>query len=351
MPREPRIAVVVLAADGRALVVVVRVVGADLHRLVRGAAQHRKQRVGELDEGFERDAREPRQVAVALGAVEGVPRRRRRAGRRRPRASARRRTRPRPCRRGCAARNRVRSWRASILAAPRWRTHVERSRRTSRPARRKALDGSRTAKDKDAWVANFADDGVVEDPIGPSIFDPEGKGHRGKAAIAAFWDKLIGPNRVFFDLRESFACGSECANVGSVQHRAAERRDHDRERRLHLPRGCAGQGARAARVLGDVAHEVRRPGFVSPPLRLARRAVARRAGANQAGIRSTSTRVPRSLHPGCCIITMGCRWKYPPASWIGLSGLGVSTWSELPILELKRLPGVVDDDLARLQRR
>ena len=72
------------------------------------------------------------------------------------------------------------------------------------------------AKDKDAWVANFADDGVVEDPIGPSVFDPEGRGHRGKAAIAAFWDKLIGPNRVFFDVRESFACGSECANVGTV---------------------------------------------------------------------------------------------------------------------------------------
>ena len=71
-------------------------------------------------------------------------------------------------------------------------------------------------KDKDAWVANFADDGVVEDPIGPSIFDPEGKGHRGKAAIAAFWDKLIAPNRVFFDIRESYACGSECANVGTV---------------------------------------------------------------------------------------------------------------------------------------
>lgn len=71
-------------------------------------------------------------------------------------------------------------------------------------------------KDKEAWVANFADDGVVEDPIGPSIFDPDGKGHRGHAAIAAFWDRLIAPNRVFFDVRESYACGSECANVGSV---------------------------------------------------------------------------------------------------------------------------------------
>ena len=57
---------------------------------------------------------------------------------------------------------------------------------------------------------------MVEDPIGPSMFDPDGKGHRGKTAIAAFWDKLIAPNRVFFDVRESYACGSECANVGTV---------------------------------------------------------------------------------------------------------------------------------------
>ena len=71
-------------------------------------------------------------------------------------------------------------------------------------------------KDKEAWVANFADDGIVEDPVGPSMLDPDGKGHRGKTAIAAFWDKLIGPNRVFFDVRDSYANGSECANVGTV---------------------------------------------------------------------------------------------------------------------------------------
>lgn len=71
-------------------------------------------------------------------------------------------------------------------------------------------------KDKQAWVDNFADDAIVEDPIGPSILDPSGAGQRGKAAIAAFWDKLIGPNRVFFDVRESYAGGLECANVGSV---------------------------------------------------------------------------------------------------------------------------------------
>lgn len=71
-------------------------------------------------------------------------------------------------------------------------------------------------KDKQAWVDNFADDAIVEDPIGPSILDPSGTGQRGKVAIAAFWDKLIGPNRVFFDVRESYAGGLECANVGSV---------------------------------------------------------------------------------------------------------------------------------------
>jgi ketosteroid isomerase-like protein len=71
-------------------------------------------------------------------------------------------------------------------------------------------------KDKQAWVDNFADDAIVEDPIGPSILDPSGAGQRGKAAIAAFWEKLIGPNRVFFDVRESYAGGLECAYVGSV---------------------------------------------------------------------------------------------------------------------------------------
>ncbi len=39
----------------------------------------------------------------------------------------------------------------------------------------------------------FADDAIVEDPIGPSVFASEGVGHRGRGAIAAFWDKAIAP--------------------------------------------------------------------------------------------------------------------------------------------------------------
>lgn len=73
------------------------------------------------------------------------------------------------------------------------------------------------AKDKDAWLAVFADDAIVEDPIGPSVFDPEGKGHRGRDAIAAFWDMAIaGTDDIEFNFRDSYQCGNEEANVGDI---------------------------------------------------------------------------------------------------------------------------------------
>jgi steroid Delta-isomerase len=74
------------------------------------------------------------------------------------------------------------------------------------------------ARDRDGWLALFADDGIVEDPIGPSMFDPEGKGHRGATAIAAFYDNVIGTNEsIKFDIRQSFLCGEEIANVGVIR--------------------------------------------------------------------------------------------------------------------------------------
>ena len=72
------------------------------------------------------------------------------------------------------------------------------------------------AHDKEAWLDLFSDDAIVEDPIGPSHFDPEGKGHRGKEAIAAFWDKAIAPNRLEFNFTDTFQCGNEEANVGNI---------------------------------------------------------------------------------------------------------------------------------------
>lgn len=74
------------------------------------------------------------------------------------------------------------------------------------------------ARDKAAWLALFAADGIVEDPIGPSGFDPEGKGHRGPEAIAAFWDKAIaGTESIEFLFGDSFACGAEVAFTGTIR--------------------------------------------------------------------------------------------------------------------------------------
>jgi ketosteroid isomerase-like protein len=73
------------------------------------------------------------------------------------------------------------------------------------------------ARNKDAWLAVFADDAIVEDPIGPSVFDPEGLGHRGRDAISAFWDKAIAPTtKIEFFFRDTYQCGNEEANVGHI---------------------------------------------------------------------------------------------------------------------------------------
>jgi ketosteroid isomerase-like protein len=72
------------------------------------------------------------------------------------------------------------------------------------------------AGDRDGWLALFADDALVEDPIGPSPLNPEGGGRRGREAIAAFWDEVVAMGRIRFEIRESYACGDECANVGRI---------------------------------------------------------------------------------------------------------------------------------------
>ncbi|WP_033290757.1 nuclear transport factor 2 family protein [Amycolatopsis jejuensis] len=73
------------------------------------------------------------------------------------------------------------------------------------------------AGDKDGWLALFAPDAVVEDPVGPSMFDEAGKGHRGPDGIAAFWDLTIGNvERFEFVIRDSHAAGAEVANVGTI---------------------------------------------------------------------------------------------------------------------------------------
>lgn len=74
------------------------------------------------------------------------------------------------------------------------------------------------AKDREGWLALFADDGIVEDPVGPSLFDPDGKGHRGKEAIAAFYDNVISQSEALkFTIRQSIECGDEVVNIGEIR--------------------------------------------------------------------------------------------------------------------------------------
>jgi len=73
------------------------------------------------------------------------------------------------------------------------------------------------------WLKVYAEDAVIEDPVGPSWFDPEGKGHHGHAGISAFWEKAIAPIEQFtFLIHDSHACGDSCANIGTITTRFAD---------------------------------------------------------------------------------------------------------------------------------
>ena len=69
---------------------------------------------------------------------------------------------------------------------------------------------------RDAWLDLWADEGVLADPVGVSPFDPKGEGHRGKAAVTAFYDNAISKVKVSFDYPRSYACANECAFIGTV---------------------------------------------------------------------------------------------------------------------------------------
>jgi ketosteroid isomerase-like protein len=86
----------------------------------------------------------------------------------------------------------------------------------ARTASRRSMDAvSRKAKAE--WLDLFAPDAVIEDPVGPSMFDPTGTGHCGRDAIAAFWDLAIAKvERFAFAIHDSFAAGHETANVGVI---------------------------------------------------------------------------------------------------------------------------------------
>lgn len=91
---------------------------------------------------------------------------------------------------------------------------------TEHPARI-AGNASRTAasgKNKQEWLDLFAEDGWVEDPVGPSGFDPEGKGHHGREAISKFYDMTIAiTESLEFIIDDSLVCGNENVNIGKIR--------------------------------------------------------------------------------------------------------------------------------------
>ncbi len=68
------------------------------------------------------------------------------------------------------------------------------------------------AGDKQAWLAVYDDNGMIQDPVGKSHFDPTGLGHHGKAAISKFWDVFMANQAGFdFTVHKSALCGDEVA--------------------------------------------------------------------------------------------------------------------------------------------
>jgi ketosteroid isomerase-like protein len=92
---------------------------------------------------------------------------------------------------------------------------------SSHPAQSASIQSMKNvgARNRAGWLALFADDAVVEDPVGKSPLDPAGNGHRGHEAIGRFWDTVIAPGEVEMRVRESYPSGNECANVVTIVNR------------------------------------------------------------------------------------------------------------------------------------
>lgn len=91
---------------------------------------------------------------------------------------------------------------------------------TEHPARAaaRASQAAASGKRKDEWLSLFAENGSVEDPVGPSGFDPEGKGHHGLEAIAKFYDMTIANvDSLTFLIDDVLVCGDECVNIGTIR--------------------------------------------------------------------------------------------------------------------------------------
>jgi ketosteroid isomerase-like protein len=72
------------------------------------------------------------------------------------------------------------------------------------------------ANDRDAFLAAFADGGVIEDPVGTPA-------HLGQDACGGFWDTVHQlTERMSFDVKDVIVCGSEAAMVFRIHAGTAD---------------------------------------------------------------------------------------------------------------------------------
>src|SRR4026208_1644640 len=122
---------------------------------------------------------------------------------------------------GCARDSCLRCWEPRSLLQPApvcERSDAQMSPSpTEHPARMAGLNSVRNvkAKAKAPWLALCAEDAVIEDPVGVSPLDPSGQGHRGKEAIARFWDTVIAPGEVETRARGAHAPRKQAAQAPS----------------------------------------------------------------------------------------------------------------------------------------
>ncbi len=68
-------------------------------------------------------------------------------------------------------------------------------------------------KDKERWLGMFAEDGIIEDPIGPTPLDPDGQGHNTPEAREAFYDRNIANANIEYIIHDTYTSHRECANI------------------------------------------------------------------------------------------------------------------------------------------
>ena len=75
------------------------------------------------------------------------------------------------------------------------------------------------AKARETWLGLWSPEGRIEDPVGPSFLDPEGRGHHGPDGLAEFWSKAVStPDHIEFRFDRATAGGTtELLCTGTIR--------------------------------------------------------------------------------------------------------------------------------------